>query len=57
MRGDAPNPNNSKWKQSLPTLIDEDQFVHSMDTVLSEVLARRLRHLWGTGMYWVRAPV
>lgn len=38
LRGDTPNPNNAKWKQSLPTLIDEDRFAQIMDTVLSEML-------------------
>lgn len=35
MRGDRPNPNNLRWKQSLPTLIDDERFEQIMNTALA----------------------
>ncbi len=37
MRGDRPNPNNPRWKQSLPTLIDDDRFEQVMNTALASL--------------------
>ncbi|MCC8492161.1 hypothetical protein [Xanthomonas citri] len=35
LRGDRPNPNNLRWKQSLPTLIDDERFEQIMNTALA----------------------
>jgi hypothetical protein len=39
MRGEVPNPNNSKWKQRLDVLLAEDRFAGVMDQVIERMRA------------------
>lgn len=36
LRGDKPNPNNSRWRQSLKTLVDDDRFLQIANTLMDE---------------------
>ncbi|MGS0571624.1 helix-turn-helix domain-containing protein [Xanthomonas oryzae pv. oryzicola] len=41
MRGDRPNPNNARWKQSLSTLIDDERFEQVMNIALGSLEIER----------------
>ncbi len=36
LRGDKPNPNNPRWRQSLKTLVDDDRFLQIANTLMDE---------------------